>query len=65
MQSTKPRWHADRGARALKTINAIECSIVGLCDEDLLDLQDIFSGATGSPIEALTADEMRRRNLTA
>ena len=65
MQSQKPKWSADRGARALKTVSKIEASIVALSGEDLLDLYDIFSGPAVSPLAILAAAEMKRRNLTA
>ena len=65
MQSQKPKWSADRGARALKAVSKIEASIVALSDEDLLDLYDIFSGSAATPLAVLAADEMKRRNLTA
>ncbi len=63
MNRIKPKWRADRGANALKTISDIEASIVKLEDEDLLDLQDIFAGLPDSALGKLALDEMRRRNL--
>lgn len=65
MQRDKPKWRADRGARALKTVSEIEASIAALPAEDLLDLHDIFAGSAESPLGALTYNEMRRRNLSA
>jgi hypothetical protein len=65
MQRAKPKWRADRGARALKTVSEVEASIASLHDEDLLDLHDIFAGSPTSVLETIAADEMRRRNLTA
>jgi len=64
MQKDKPKWRADRGARALKIFAQIEASIVALPAEDLLDLHDIFAGSPGSVIGSLAADEMGRRNLS-
>lgn len=65
MQRNKPKWRADRGARALKTVNDIEASIAALPAEDLLDLHDIFVGSVGSTLGSIAFDEMRRRNLSA
>jgi hypothetical protein len=65
MQRDKPKWRADRGARALKTLSEIEASIMSLHDEDLLDLHDIFAGSPNSALETLALNEMQRRNLTA
>ena len=65
MQRDKPKWRANRGARALKTVSEIEASIISLHDEDLLDLHDIFAGSPGSALETLASNEIRRRNLTA
>ncbi len=63
MQRTKPKWRADRGAKALKIVSEIEASISELNDNDLLDLQDIFAEAPPSTLGILAANEMRRRNL--
>ncbi|MDB5701452.1 MAG: hypothetical protein JWL66_1651 [Sphingomonadales bacterium] len=63
MRNDKQKWRADRGARALKTIDDIEASIVSLNDEDLLDLHDIFIGWPTSALATLASAEMRRRNL--
>ena len=65
MHRNKPKWRADRGARALKTVSEIEASIIGLPAEDLLDLHDIFAGLAGSRLGTLASEEMRRRNLSA
>ncbi|MGY2737245.1 hypothetical protein [Sphingomonas sp. UYP23] len=65
MLTTRPKWRADRGARALKKVSEIEASIVALHDEDLLDLYDIFAEAATSALGKLAAHEMARRNLTA
>ena len=65
MQRDKPKWRADHGARALKTVSEIEASVAALPAEDLLDLHDIFAGLAESPLGALTFNEMRRRNLSA
>lgn len=65
MTTTKPKWRADRGARALKTVSEIEASILALHDEDLLDLHDIFAETATSALGRLAAHEIARRNLTA
>lgn len=61
----KPRkeWRADRGARAIKNMVAIEASISALDDEDLLDLADIFDGAIDTPLGKMAAAEMAKRNI--
>ena len=64
MQRNKPKWRADRGARAIKTVSEIEASIAALPAEDLLDLQDIFAELAGSTLATLASDEMRQRNLS-
>ncbi len=53
MLTTKPKWRADRGARALKTISEIEASILALHDEDLLNLHDIFAETATSALGRL------------
>jgi hypothetical protein len=63
MQRDKPNWRADRGTRALKTINKIEASIIALNDEDLLDLHDIFLAPPNSTLGELAAIEVQRRGL--
>jgi hypothetical protein len=63
MLKDKPRWRADRGARALKIVGEIEASIAALCDEDLLDLHDIFVASPASRLGMLASEEMQRRSL--
>jgi len=65
MQGNKPKWRADRGARALKILQKIEASIAALPAEDLLDLHDIFRDLADSPLNTLALAEMRRRSLEA
>jgi hypothetical protein len=65
MQSSKAKWRADRGARALKVIRDIEDSIAALNGEDLLDLDDIFAGSPTSALAILAAAELKRRQLSA
>ena len=64
-QTLKRKWQADRGDRALKSINGIKAEIAALNDEDLLDLQDIFAGSKGSTLGAWASDEIQHRNLSA
>ncbi len=63
MQRNRPKWRADRGARAIKTLNEIEASIAALPAEDLLDLHDIFRDLVNSPLNSFALAEMRRRQL--
>jgi hypothetical protein len=65
MQKDKPKWRADHGARALRTLSGIEASIAALHDEDLLDFQDIFAGSPGSALGQWASEEVQRRNLSA
>jgi hypothetical protein len=65
MQSSKAKWRADHGARALKTLRDIEDSIAALNDEDLLDLDDIFAGSPASALAILATGELGRRQLSA
>jgi len=63
MQRDNPKWRADRGARALKTVSQIEASIAALDDEDLLDLHDIFLETPNSQLGGFAAIEVQRRSL--
>ena len=65
MQRDEPRWRADRGARAVKTLNEIKASIAPPPAEDFLDLHDIFVGSAESPLGTLAFDGMRCRSLLA
>jgi len=65
MQRHKPKWRADHGARALKTVRQIEEAIVVLGDEDLLDLHDIFLGTPNSTLGEIAGREVQRRGLNA
>lgn len=51
-------------ARAVATLAEIDASISALDDEDLLDLADIFAGATGTPLTEMAAAEMGKRGLS-
>ena len=63
MKTSRTKWRADRGSRALKRLTDIEVSIVALADEDLLDLADIFGGQEQTPLSEIAASEMRKRNI--
>lgn len=43
---------------------AIDASVTALVDEDLLDLADIFSGATSTPLADMASAEMLKRKLS-
>lgn len=55
---------AGRDARAKQRLAAIEHSVRGLNDEDLLDLADIFSSEDRGPLGDLAAAEMTKRNIS-
>jgi hypothetical protein len=63
MHRNKPKWRADRGARAIKRLAEIETSIAGLSNEDLLDLADIFVGKPAAPLSDIASAEMTKRNI--
>lgn len=65
MQRDKPKWRADKGAHALRTFKEIKLSIASLHDEDLLDLQDIFSESPTSALGIWASEEITRRNISA
>ena len=48
MEPLRINWRANKGARALKSVGAIQASIEVLETEDLLDLLDIFGEAQDS-----------------
>ncbi|WP_375383185.1 hypothetical protein [uncultured Sphingomonas sp.] len=64
MLATLIKRRADRDARAIKRLALIDAEIVGLADEDLLDLVDIFANAPGSAIGAVATTEMTRRGIS-
>lgn len=63
MQTSRPKWRADRGVRAIKHLALIEASISALTDEDLLDLADIFAEGGVTPLHEIATTEMTRRNI--
>jgi len=64
MLTPRNRRRADRSTRALKRLSVIEAEILGLPDEDLLDLVDIFTSRTGSIVGELATLEMNKRGLS-
>jgi hypothetical protein len=64
MLKTRIKRQAARAERTALRLAAVEASVVALVDEDLLDLADIFSGKTHTPLWEMASDEMRKRQLT-
>jgi hypothetical protein len=64
MLSPRIKRRATRSTRALKSLATVEAEIVGLPDEDLLDLVDNFTSRTSSIIGKLATVEMNKRGLT-
>ncbi|TPG08452.1 hypothetical protein [Sphingomonas oligophenolica] len=64
MLRTRIKRNALNDARTIACLADIEASILALKDEDLLDLADIFSDSTQTPLARLAAAEMARRNIT-
>jgi hypothetical protein len=52
------------GVRTAKRFEEIQSSIAALGDEDLLDLVDIFSDETKTPLWEIASAEMRKRNIS-
>lgn len=50
--------------QAVIGLAAIKASVCALNNEDVLDLADIFAHASGSPLAAMAAAEMEKRNLS-
>ena len=60
MQRDKPKWRADRGARALETVSEIEASIAALLAasrrlERIIRLYSIWEPFGGEPVTAQAA----------
>ncbi len=64
MLKTRMKRLTVRNDRALERLAAIETSIAGLNDEDLLDLADIFKSETATPLGEIAAAEMTRRGIS-
>ncbi len=55
---------AAKTERALNRLAAVEASVASLCDEDLLDLADIFTVGDPTPLREMAEAEMRKRDLS-
>jgi hypothetical protein len=55
---------ARRNEEAVRRLAEIELSITGLCDDDLLDLGDIFQAEPRGALGQIAWTEMSRRNLS-
>lgn len=64
MLKTRIKRLANTGERAVQRLAQIQASIVGLKEDDLLDLADIFKGDPDSPLGEIAQVEMTRRNLS-
>ena len=64
MLASRIKRRANDDARSIKRLGLIDAEIVGLADEDLLDLADIFVNAPGSAIGAVATAEMTRRGIS-
>jgi hypothetical protein len=63
MLKTRIKRLTHQGALAAQRLAAIEASIVGLGDEDLLDLADIIGASSDTPLGAIAVAEMTRRGI--
>ncbi len=63
MLRTRMRRIIDRGEHAVQILAEIELSITGLCDEDLLDLADIFKAEPRIRLGEIAFAEMARRGI--
>ncbi len=63
MLRTRRKRLAHRSEAALRRLSAIEASVAGLSDEDLLDLADIFKTDLHTPLSEVAFAEMARRNI--
>lgn len=64
MLKTRKRRLAAETKRSLDRLAAVDAAVVGLGDEDLLDLADIFAAGNPTPLREMAEEEMRRRNLS-
>ena len=63
MQRTRPKWRADHGSRARKSVDDIQASIKALEAKDLLDLLDIFNEVKNSLLREFAHAEASKRGL--
>lgn len=64
MLKTRMKRIADQNARAVQRLAEIEASVVGLADEDLLDLADIFLSGPKGPVSEIAIAEMAKRGIS-
>lgn len=64
MLRTRIKRQAAEAKRAAVRLAEVEASVVALGDEDLLDLADIFSGETRTPLGEMAAAEMLKRHIS-
>lgn len=64
MLKTRTRRLAHSSAGAVQRLAEIEEAVVGLGDEDLLDLADIFRSNAASPLARMAAMEMAKRGIS-
>ena len=64
MLKSRIKRHDAEGARVANRLAQIEASVAALQDEDLLDLADIFSSGTMTPLLEMASAEMAKRNIS-
>jgi hypothetical protein len=64
MLKSRIKRRAAVGGRAVDRLAEIEAAVAALKDEDLLNLADIFSGETVTPLKDITSIEMAKRNIS-
>jgi hypothetical protein len=64
MLKLRVRRKAEQNSRAIKRLEDIESSIIGLGNDDLLDLADIFAEKPETLIAQYAYGEMARRKIS-
>ncbi|WP_293876072.1 MULTISPECIES: hypothetical protein [unclassified Sphingomonas] len=64
MLRTRRKRQTAEAERAVVRLAEIRASVAALADDDLLDLADIFAGDTPTPLGAIAAAEMAKRNIS-
>lgn len=64
MLKSRTKRRAAAGGRAVDRLAEIEAAVAALKDEDLLDLADIFSGETETPLQDMASVEMAKRKIS-
>lgn len=64
MLRIRKKREASRNALTAERLAQVEASVVGLANEDLLDLADIFKDTPDTPIMRYAAAEMARRGIS-